>query len=1350
MAASMKSGGSDQLLSIVRPSWSEICKSISVSSGPDAVASIFELAKQALWSRNNVNSVILFATALQRIKQRSRLTTSGTFASSSTSSRSRSRSRSITHPHSINDIADRSERSSLVVVTCDDFFTHYFEYLCIALDAIGSQTEDDTEAASKGELAEAIQIIVACVMELKSKVVNNSALNEVRVKVFTSAASVLFSLDVQFEALLLARRAVHLMPNSHVAQETFENLCCHLVERWHFVMLNDKSRNTAYQQAIEFVLESDKPGLTVCDIGCGTGLLSFIAAMQRNCSKVYAIDCSIVMCKIAKELLTSSDFQASVASKVTIVNKMSSAMSVPGDMPVKADVLVTEIFDAGLFGEGILPTLCHAWNYLLKRTDSSIRAQVIPHRATLFVQAVQADHIQREHRYLLKESSFVLKSCGIAICSSVGVCCSDPYTTYDLKKIAGGYKPLSAPTKFMEVDFYDLEEISHLNEGSVGSFVLNISDNGRLDALVVWFDLHLCEGVQISTHPQNRGCWEQAVFPVSTVRLSEAQSTGREPPKDLSVHPGCQLVVHHQVKGSKLHMCVTDIAGDFRDRACDQTNCGPSLFYREESDWCQQGVFCLLVPEIALLNDYKLQSVLRETMNREVRANLSLSAVDFIHLNNGFSTLCLQALREGCRQAVTHASSPSVQQELLSQIATINNIDSSRLIMIDSPYDLMNSETFRQCSPSSGHMVLTSAQLEDSAQGTTSSLDDSCAALPAVIVACDLMDFEGRLIEGLSEQFAALRECLHSYSQIIPVPAHVEVYGVLVESEELLGLSSVQGHENTLGLHIGEYLNRFSTKNHQGITLNELSHVKLTESFKMFSIDISQLLGVPSKSAGVPTPLSADDVDPTEKVSQKEKINSEENMSGTELPLEDRAIKPIEKKMASNLSDRNSNCVIPSDVVCSSISSVNLSSLNMMSSNPASISSDFCEPSGEGSDVVPCDVDGCVPPEIADDSPQENKSRDTVLQNVGSCSCLPQSVHQVFPSSQPQGLDASLTPSTNSHLTTTEGSKATSLGKESVHCSVLLPDSQQLCASSCSEKVLEASSNDINYDEEPHQKKRRESEEGVSLSSSQVVEECVLSEEDSNSEDPLDQSIQIKVPVIASGKISALVYWFVLQFPFTQAVDSVRQGRKATKSPNISVRKTPMLQNDASVVEDAESSISVKLQSNEKPLRHSSHCVMGGHTGAEELSETEVMVKGGGSTFTEKLSDKEKLSAQLAGLSDKKEICTEGLPHSTGLSDSGESGVFSLEDCTSSRNSRKTSIEKFTDQERHVASAVDSPMKESDPLQVHSVSTLDSDHHWQQAAVVATPSEELRVCRSENLTLHCRLSQSAISFSVHS
>lgn len=44
------------------------------------------------------------------------------------------------------------------------------------------------------------------------------------------------------------------------------------------------------------------------------------------------------------------------------------------------------------------------------------------------------------------------------------------------------------------------------------------------------------------------------------------------------------------------------------------------------------------------------------------------------------------------------------------------------------------------------------------------------------------------------------------------LPYCVEVYGVLVESEDLLRLSRIQNDDNTLGYNIASFFNKFSVR----------------------------------------------------------------------------------------------------------------------------------------------------------------------------------------------------------------------------------------------------------------------------------------------------------------------------------------------------------------------------------------------------------------------------------------------------------------------------------------------------------------------------------------------------------
>ena len=66
---------------------------------------------------------------------------------------------------------------------------------------------------------------------------------------------------------------------------------------------------------------------------------------------------------------------------------------------------------------------------------------------------------------------------------------------------------------------------------------------GRVDAVAMWFDLHLSPTLSVSTAPRGDGAWDQAVFPVHrdvTVAAGDA----------VLLHASCTtLLVRMEVEG---------------------------------------------------------------------------------------------------------------------------------------------------------------------------------------------------------------------------------------------------------------------------------------------------------------------------------------------------------------------------------------------------------------------------------------------------------------------------------------------------------------------------------------------------------------------------------------------------------------------------------------------------------------------------------------------------------------------------------------------------------------------------------------------------------------------------------
>ena len=76
------------------------------------------------------------------------------------------------------------------------------------------------------------------------------------------------------EAAGYFHKAVKLNPDFNDAKENFYRVANWLVERWHFIMLNDTKRNTIYNAAIQKAVCSGSK--SVLDIGAGTGILRFV------------------------------------------------------------------------------------------------------------------------------------------------------------------------------------------------------------------------------------------------------------------------------------------------------------------------------------------------------------------------------------------------------------------------------------------------------------------------------------------------------------------------------------------------------------------------------------------------------------------------------------------------------------------------------------------------------------------------------------------------------------------------------------------------------------------------------------------------------------------------------------------------------------------------------------------------------------------------------------------------------------------------------------------------------------------------------------------------------------------
>ncbi|KAL3265932.1 hypothetical protein HHI36_010121 [Cryptolaemus montrouzieri] len=264
--------------------------------------------------------------------------------------------------------------------------------------------------------------------------------------------------------------------------------------RWHFRMLNGKLRNESYRKAIQKALHE---GLTsVADIGSGCGLLSLYAEGAKN---VVAFEANANLHKKCSKLMSKNFPRIDYYCHKNYSYKLDNMEKPPRDL------IITEIFDVAVFGEGILKTLSHV--YYKNWVKDSFR--IIPAKVTLYVTGIACASLDKKYRLCNSIPSLQL----------VDICARSENVSYDAESLRHHeYRLMTETEELMTVDFSDRSLVNALlasDEKTFSNIVLEGVRTGHIDSLVVWFDLHLDDEIFISTNPFHalyEPCWEQAIF----------------------------------------------------------------------------------------------------------------------------------------------------------------------------------------------------------------------------------------------------------------------------------------------------------------------------------------------------------------------------------------------------------------------------------------------------------------------------------------------------------------------------------------------------------------------------------------------------------------------------------------------------------------------------------------------------------------------------------------------------------------------------------------------------------------------------------------------------------------------
>jgi len=263
----------------------------------------------------------------------------------------------------------------------------------------------------------------------------------------------------------------------------------------HQQMLADQIRTGAFERANTATV---KPGDSVADFGCGTGILSFFAA-KAGAAKVYAIDDSPII-RAAHRIAVANSFSA-----VTFFEGKDIAL------PEPVDVLVSEWMGHFAFKEPMLSPL-------IKLRDRSLRPGgiMIPRRISFRAALVGDERLHDDLSY------FRRRPWGV----DFSPLAEWPFAQTPVRRFT------EAQLLPGDIDLGHLEMATCSSQPPVleGSYVPQ--SEAQVFGIAGWFDADLSEGESFSTGPRAPAThWYQVFFPI---------------PHPVTIKPGMNVAVRIQ------------------------------------------------------------------------------------------------------------------------------------------------------------------------------------------------------------------------------------------------------------------------------------------------------------------------------------------------------------------------------------------------------------------------------------------------------------------------------------------------------------------------------------------------------------------------------------------------------------------------------------------------------------------------------------------------------------------------------------------------------------------------------------------------------------------------------------
>ncbi|MGT2437195.1 tetratricopeptide repeat protein [Bradyrhizobium betae] len=288
------------------------------------------------------------------------------------------------------------------------------------------------------------------------------------------------------EAIIEFGHVLRLQPDNVNAHHQMRRLSSAIVPFWHIPMMNDTRRNDCFERAIRRALATRGSSAQILDIGTGSGLLSMMAA-REGATNIVSCETVPTIARVAQEIVAENGY----GEQIKVIGKSSTTLSVGRDIPVKADIMISEILSSDLLAEDVLSTFEDARRRLIAED-----AIVIP-KAASAMGCLVASETLAAYSHVRMVSGF-----NVARFNSLA-----PLRL----PIHGTMTEWSRLSNDFEIASLDLTSAAH--EPELRAVSIPVIASGTAVGVVQWMQVDLIDDIVFTNHPDgyHDGGWLQVL-----------------------------------------------------------------------------------------------------------------------------------------------------------------------------------------------------------------------------------------------------------------------------------------------------------------------------------------------------------------------------------------------------------------------------------------------------------------------------------------------------------------------------------------------------------------------------------------------------------------------------------------------------------------------------------------------------------------------------------------------------------------------------------------------------------------------------------------------------------------------